>query len=108
MPSAINCKNAAPSWGRRTARILRQKRVSPPAAVLFDRAYALIDGTVGLIAALLGGAPQVPTYWLGRLSVVAGLGTFLRPSTHGIRADHLHRSLGNLAQTNGADLAGSL
>jgi hypothetical protein len=128
MSSAINCKIATRGaslgnaecnqlqkrgslLGRRTARILRQKRVPPPAVVLFDGACALIDRTIGLIAAFLGRGPQVPTYWLtvvGRLSVVAGLGTFLRPSTHGIRADHLHRSLGNLARTNGADPAGSL
>jgi hypothetical protein len=102
MPSAINCKiakprcpdledaecnqlqNAVPLWGHRTARILRQKRVPPPTAVLFDRAYALIDGTVGRLPPSWG-APQVPHLRAYRARPMA--------RHHGIRADHLHRCL---------------
>jgi hypothetical protein len=47
-------KTRFPLGEHRTARI-RQKRVPPP-AVLFDGAYALIDGTIGLIAAF----PEAP------------------------------------------------
>jgi uncharacterized membrane protein HdeD (DUF308 family) len=50
--------------------------------VIIYGAYALLDGVLALVAAFMGGAKPIPTWWLvivGVLGIAAGLVTFLWP-----------------------------